>query len=45
MEIGPGKEARRCRCRAPDAQANLMAAARIPRRYEKSSLRNHQRSS
>lgn len=42
MEVVPGKGARRCRCRAQDARAKLMEAARIPRRYEECSLSNYQ---
>jgi DNA replication protein DnaC len=42
MEVVPGKGARRCRCRTQDAQAKLIEAARIPRRYEECSLGNYQ---
>jgi DNA replication protein DnaC len=42
MEVVPGKGARRCRCRTQSAQARLLEAARIPRRYEKCSLSNFQ---
>jgi DNA replication protein DnaC len=42
MEVVPGKGARRCRCRTQDVQTKLLKAARIPRRYEKCSLRNYQ---
>jgi DNA replication protein DnaC len=41
MEVVLGKGARRCRCRAEDARAKLLAAARIPRRYERCSLSNY----
>ena len=34
MEMVAGKGARRCRCRTQDRRANLLAAARIPVRYE-----------
>jgi len=33
MEIVAGRGARRCRCREPHNQANLLTAAHIPRRY------------
>lgn len=33
MEVVAGKGARRCRCRALNAQGKLLEAARIPRRY------------
>jgi DNA replication protein DnaC len=33
MEVVAGKGARRCRCRTRDARAELIEAARIPRRY------------
>jgi hypothetical protein len=42
MEVVPGKGARRCRCRAEDAQKKLFEAAHIPRRYEECSLTNYQ---
>jgi DNA replication protein DnaC len=42
MEVVPGKGARRCRCRAEDAQKKLLEAAHIPRRYEQCSLSNYQ---
>lgn len=42
MEIVPGKGARRCLCRAQDAQRRLLEAARISRRYEGCSLSNYQ---
>jgi DNA replication protein DnaC len=41
MEVIAGKGARRCRCRARDAQAKLLEAARIPRRYSECSLSNY----
>jgi DNA replication protein DnaC len=41
MEVVPGKGARRCRCRAEEARAKLVEAARIPRRYERCSLSNY----
>jgi DNA replication protein DnaC len=41
MEVVPGKGARRCRCRTEERQANLLAAARIPRRYENCSFANY----
>ena len=41
MEVMPGKGARRCRCRADDAQKKLLEAAHIPRRYEECSLANY----
>jgi DNA replication protein DnaC len=41
MEVMPGKGARRCRCRAEDAQKKLLEAAHIPRRYEECSLANY----
>jgi DNA replication protein DnaC len=34
MEMVAGKGARRCRCRTQDRRANLLAAARIPVRYQ-----------
>ena len=42
MEVVAGKGARRCRCRAEDRRAKLLEAARIPHRYERSSLANYQ---
>jgi DNA replication protein DnaC len=42
MEVVAGRGARRCRCRAEDAHAKLLAAARIPQRYERCSLSNYQ---
>jgi DNA replication protein DnaC len=42
MEVIPGNGARRCRCRALNAQTRLFEAARIPRRYEQCSLSNYQ---
>jgi DNA replication protein DnaC len=41
MEIVPGKGARRCRCRTEDRRAMLLAAARIPRRYERCLFTNY----
>jgi DNA replication protein DnaC len=41
MEVVAGKGARRCRCRANDAKARLLEAARIPRRYENCSFSNY----
>jgi DNA replication protein DnaC len=41
MEVVVGKGARRCRCRTRDAQAKLLEAARIPRRYGECSLSNY----
>jgi DNA replication protein DnaC len=41
MEVVPGKGARRCACRTKDMRARLLAAARIPRRYEECSLQNY----
>ncbi|HEX8707405.1 MAG TPA: ATP-binding protein [Pyrinomonadaceae bacterium] len=41
MEVVAGKGARRCRCRTHDTQAKLVAAARIPRRYDQCSLHNY----
>jgi DNA replication protein DnaC len=41
MEVVPGKGARRCRCRTQEAQAKLLASARIPRRYELCSFANY----
>ncbi|MBA2341386.1 MAG: ATP-binding protein [Pyrinomonadaceae bacterium] len=40
MEIVAGKGARRCRCRVQKTQADLLEAARIPRRYDHCSLQN-----
>jgi DNA replication protein DnaC len=40
MEIVAGKGARRCRCRTQNTQTNLLAAARIPRRYSECSFQN-----
>lgn len=39
-EVVPGKGARRCECRTQNSQQKLVAAARIPRRYEHCSLQN-----
>jgi len=41
MEVVAGKGARRCCCRTIDMQANLLEAARIPRRYNECSLSNY----
>ncbi|MCA1642351.1 MAG: ATP-binding protein [Acidobacteria bacterium] len=41
MELVAGKGARRCQCRTHDAQARLLEAARIPRRYNECSLTNY----
>lgn len=41
MEVVAGKGARRCRCRARDAQEKLLEAACIPRRYAGCSLSNY----
>ena len=41
MEVVAGKGARRCRCRTQSAQARLLEAARIPRRYDQCSLQNY----
>lgn len=41
MEVVPGRGARRCRCKTEDRRAQLLAAARIPRRYEQCSLSNY----
>lgn len=41
MEVVAGKGARRCRCRTKDAQARLLEAARIPRRYDKCAFSNY----
>ncbi len=41
MEVVPGKGAKRCRCRTQDSRAKLLAAARIPRRYEGCSFSNY----
>lgn len=41
MEVVAGRGARRCRCRAEDRRAKLFEAARIPHRYERSSLANY----
>lgn len=40
LEVVAGKGARRCPCRTQHAQSNLVAAARIPRRYAHCSLQN-----
>ncbi len=39
-EVVPGKGARRCECKSQSAQEKLLAAARIPRRYQHCSLQN-----
>ncbi len=41
METVAGKGARRCRCREQSSQGKLLAAARIPRRYDQCSLHNY----
>src|SRR5688500_7302283 len=41
MEVVPGKGARRWRCRTEERRAELSAAARIPRRYERCSFANY----
>lgn len=41
MEIVTGKGARRCRCRIQEQLTKLLAAARIPRRYERCSFSNY----
>jgi DNA replication protein DnaC len=41
MELVAGKGARRCRCRARDARAKLLEAARIPRRYSQCTFSNY----
>ena len=41
MEVVPGKGARRCRCRTEERQARLIAAAHLPRRYERCSFANY----
>ncbi len=41
MEVVEGKGARRCRCRTQNAQTNLLADARIPRRYSECSMQNY----
>jgi DNA replication protein DnaC len=41
MEVVAGKGARRCRCRALDAQAKLLEAAGIPRRFAGCWLSNY----
>lgn len=41
MEVFTGKGARRCRCRTHNAQAKLLEAARLPRRYSECSLANY----
>lgn len=41
MEVVPGRGARRCRCRADEARAKLVEAARIPRRYAHCSISNY----
>lgn len=41
MEVVPGRGARRCRCKTEDNHARLLAAARIPRRYDQCSLQNY----
>jgi DNA replication protein DnaC len=41
MEVIAGRGARRCRCRTEERQAKLLAAANIPRRYERCSFANY----
>ena len=41
MEVIAGKGAHRCQCRMRDAQAKLLEASRIPRRYGECSLSNY----
>jgi DNA replication protein DnaC len=41
MEVVTGKGARRCGCRTRDAQAKLLAAAGLPRRYSECSLSSY----
>jgi DNA replication protein DnaC len=41
MEVVAGKGARRCQCRTRDAQAKLLEASRVPRRYGECSLSNY----
>ena len=41
MEVVTGKGARRCHCRTREQLTKLLAAARIPRRYEWCSLSNY----
>jgi DNA replication protein DnaC len=42
MEVVAGKGARRCRCRTEEQKTKLLAAAHIPRRYERCSFANYQ---
>lgn len=41
MEVVAGKGARHCPCRAQEQMAKLLAATRIPRRYERCSFSNY----
>jgi DNA replication protein DnaC len=41
MEVVAGKGARRCHCRTQEKLTKLLAAARIPRRYERCSFSNY----
>lgn len=41
MEVVAGKGARRCRCRVEERRSKLLAAARLPRRYERCSFANY----
>ena len=41
MEIVTGKGARRCRCRTQEQLTKILAAAHIPRRYERCSFSNY----
>jgi DNA replication protein DnaC len=42
MEVVAGKGARRCRCRSEERRERLLAAAHLPRRYERCSFANYQ---
>jgi len=41
MEVVAGKGARRCHCRTEERRTQLLAAARIPRRYENCTFTNY----
>jgi len=41
IEVVAGRGARKCRCRTQDSRAKLLAAARIPKRYDQCSLQNY----
>src|SRR4051812_8545698 len=41
IEVVPGKGARHCRCRLKERRSKLLAAAHIPRRYERCSFANY----